>query len=321
MNGPCIHPCKHWLTLRGECCECRSYIKRITLPTGLRDTSFPECRHWVAQQGVCRRCGEEVDERDGMIPFDYIAERTQLSQEYVTAMKRQKSRIGYGLRKLHLVLNLRSTLLDSCHISRLADRDKHLVEQVGVRDDVRRFSKRYACSDVLVKLRPFFDQFLREADGMFVMHVYTNLCRSDSRSMVRMLDPQGIFFGRRVIVHEDGLDHEHKTLGLVLAQQSGVVIVDWERRAWEPKDRRNLIQIKPYRYFKYNPRGTLRILFSFLKNKLFKVDSSPPPEQNMYDDDQSDQDTALMDLLKSLKDIHRRFFNGPSYDVRVLLNP
>ncbi|CAH8391232.1 unnamed protein product [Eruca vesicaria subsp. sativa] len=309
MNGPC----KHWLTLRGECCECRSYLKRITLPTGLRDTSFPECRHWVAQQGVCRRCGEEVDERDG-IPFDYIAERTQLSREYVTAMKRQNSSIGYGQRKLHLVLNLRTTLLDSCYISRLADGDKHLVEQVGIRDDLRRFSKRYACSDVLVKLRPFFDQFLLEADELFVMHVYTKLGRSDSRKLVKMLDPLGIFFGRRVIVREDSLD-ERKTLGLVLAQQSGVVIVDWDRRAWEPKDRRNLVQIKPYRYFKHNPHGTLSILFNFLKNKLFKVDSSP--EQKMLDD----QDTSLMDLLKSLKDIHRRFFNGPSYDVRALLNP
>lgn len=100
-----------------------------------------------------------------------------------------------------------------------------------------------------------------------------------------------------------------------MAQECGVVIVDWSRKAWHPKDRRNLIQIKPYRYFKHNPLGTPRILFNLLKNKLFKVD------QKMPDDHQSDQDTALMDLLKSIKDLHRRFFNGPSYDMRVLLNP
>ncbi|KAG7577351.1 FCP1 homology domain [Arabidopsis thaliana x Arabidopsis arenosa] len=305
-------PCKHWLCVRGKCCKCGLYLKRVTVPTRVRDTNFPECRHWVAQRGFCCRCGEEVEEEDRK-PFEYIAESAQLSHKYVTAMKKQKSGIGFGQRKLHLVLGLHHTLLDSCHITRLADGDKHLVEQVGVRDDLGRFIKGYACSDVLVKLRPFVHQFLREADELFVMHVYTNLSRSTSRSLVKMLDPLRIFFGHRVIVEEDTPD-DHKTLGLVLAQERGVVIVDWVRPAWDPKDRRNLVQIKPYRYFKPNPLGTPKILLNLLKNKLFKVESDP---EKKMPDDQSDQDTALMDLLKSLKDLHRRFFNGPSYDVRI----
>lgn len=309
-------PCKHWLSIRGKCCECKLYLKRVTVPTRVRDTSFPECRHWVAQGGFCCRCGEEVDQVDGK-PFEYIAQSAQLSHEYVRAMKKQKSCIGFGQRKLHLVFGLQHTLLDSCHIMRLSDGDKHLVDQIGVRDDLGRFSNSYASSDVLVKLRPFVHQFLREADELFVMHVYTNLGRSHSRSLVKMLDPQGIFFGRRIIVEKDTPD-DHKTLGLVLALESGVVIVDWARQVWDTKDRRNLIQIKPYRYFKRNTLGTPKILLNLLKNKLFKVVSDRKHE---IPDNQADQDTALMDLLKSLKDLHRRFFNGPSYDIRMLLNP
>ncbi|KAG7582052.1 FCP1 homology domain, partial [Arabidopsis suecica] len=80
---------------------------------------------------------EEEDRK----PFEYISESAQLSHKYVTAMKTQKSGIGFGQRKLHLVLGLHHTLLDSCHIARLADGDKHLVEQVGVRDDLGRFIK------------------------------------------------------------------------------------------------------------------------------------------------------------------------------------
>lgn len=308
--------CKHWLSIRGKCCECGLYLRRVTVPARVRDTTYPECRHWVAQQGFCCRCGEEVEEEDGK-PFEYIAEGAQLSHEYVTAMKKRNSGIGFGQRKLHLVLGLHHVLLDSCHIARLADGDKHLIEQVAVKDDLGRFSKGYASSDVLVKLRPFVNQFLREADKLFVMHVYTNLSRSTSRSLLKMLDPLGIFFGRRVIVDEDSPD-DHKTLGLVLAQERGVVILDWVSHAWDPKDRRNLVQIKPYRYFKHNPLGTHKILLNLIKTKLFKVESDL---EKKMPDDQSDQDTALMDLLKSLKDLHGRFFNGPSYDVRILLNP
>lgn len=201
-------PCKHWLSLRGECCKCKLDLKRIIFVTGFRDPSFPECHHLFAQQGVCCRCGQEVEAEDGLIPFEYIATGAQLSHEYVISMKRQTSEIGYGQRKLHLVLGLHGSLLDTCPISRLADGDKHLVELVGERDDLWRFSNnRFACSDVLVKLRPFVHQFLRQADELFLMHVYTNLGRSTSRSLVKMLDPLGVFFGRRVIVREDSPDY------------------------------------------------------------------------------------------------------------------
>ncbi|KAF3514022.1 hypothetical protein F2Q69_00002687 [Brassica cretica] len=75
-------------------------------------------------------------------------------------------------KKLHLVLDLDHTLLHSIHVSKLSQKEKYLIEEVGSRVDLWKFDKGNP-KEHLIKLRPFLDEFLREANKLFYMYVYT----------------------------------------------------------------------------------------------------------------------------------------------------
>lgn len=52
---------------------------------------------------------------------------------------------------------------------------------------------------MLVKLGAFARGFLKQANALFEMHVYTLGIRAYARAAVRLLDPNGIYFGGRIV--------------------------------------------------------------------------------------------------------------------------
>ncbi|EOA22684.1 hypothetical protein CARUB_v10003388mg, partial [Capsella rubella] len=142
---------------------------------------------------------------------------------------------------LHLVLDLDHTLIHSKLVSDLSIKEKYLLEEADSRLDLWRGN------EFMIKLRPFLHEFLLEANKLFTMHIYTMGNSSYAKTVLKLIDPDKVYFGDRVVTKE--ACPNHKTLDLVKADKSRVLIVDDTVDVW-PYDKRNLLWITRYKYFR-----------------------------------------------------------------------
>ncbi|CAA0272307.1 unnamed protein product [Arabidopsis thaliana] len=198
-------------------------------------------------------------------------------------------------KKLHLVLDLDHTLLHSVLVSDLSKREKYLLEETDSRQDLwRRNVDGY---EFIIKLRPFLHEFLIEANKLFTMHVYTMGSSSYAKQVLKLIDPDKVYFGKRVITRE--ASPFNKSLDLLAADKRRVVIVDDTVHVW-PFHKRNLLQITKYIYFKVD--GT-------------KWDSYAEAKK-----DESQSNGSLANVLKFLEVVHKRFEEDLGFkDLRLLI--
>ncbi|EOA36686.1 hypothetical protein CARUB_v10012069mg, partial [Capsella rubella] len=185
-------------------------------------------------------------------------------------------------KKLHLVLDLDHTLVHSRLVSDLFIKEKYLLEETDSRLDLWRCNvpSHY---EYLIKLRPYVHEFLLEANKLFTMHVYTLRSSSYVKTVLKLIDPDNVYFGHRVV--RKGASPYYKTLDLVLADKRRVLIVD-SFDVW-PYDKRNLYQITEYRYF-----------------RKLRARSESYAEQKK---DESRSKGSLANVLKFLQDVHKIF--------------
>ncbi|CAH8375891.1 unnamed protein product [Eruca vesicaria subsp. sativa] len=197
-------------------------------------------------------------------------------------------------KKLHLVLDLDHTLLHSIHVSQLSQKERYLIEETDSRVDLGRFEKGNP-NEHLIKLRPFLEDFLQEANKLFCMYVYTMGTYRYAKSVLSFIDPDKIYFGDRVITREKSPCT--KTLDLLSADKRRVVIVDDTSTVW-PKHKRNVLKISKYIYFREGMKWE-----SYAEKKR----------------DESRSKGALSNVLKLLQKAHRRFEELDSNDLRLLI--
>ncbi|XP_019096408.1 PREDICTED: uncharacterized protein LOC104765831 [Camelina sativa] len=262
------------------------------------------CGHWYIIYGVCTVCKSRVDKSSQGRASDYLFDGLQLSQEALALTKRLTTRFSCNMKKLHLVLDLDHTLLHSVLVGCLSEAEKYLIKEAGstTREDLLKVNVRatYITIRYLTKLRPFVGDFLKEANELFTMYVYTKGTRRYAEAILKLIDPNKLYFGHRVITRNESPDK--KTLDLVLADERGVVIVDDTRKVW-PNHKRNLLEISRYKYFRYEGQ-----------------ESKPHSEVKT---DETESSGGLADVLSLLKEVHSRFFRVEeeleSMDVRLLL--
>ncbi|XP_019100772.1 PREDICTED: RNA polymerase II C-terminal domain phosphatase-like 4 [Camelina sativa] len=246
-------------------------------------SSASNCSHLFVGHGICLACKTKVSCVEGQ-PFGYLFPGLCLSREAVSVTKHLTTLISvYGHRKLHLVLDLDRTLIHSMKTTNLTKAEKYLIkeEKSGSRKDLRTYDGR-----LIIKLRPFVEEFLKEANKLFTMFAYTKGRSSYGHAVVRMIDPNKIYFGDRVITREESPGT--KTLDLVLADERGIVIVDDKLDAW-PHHQRNLLEVTKYFYFRNDHKYT-------------------KPSYAERKSDESRSKRVLMNLLKFLKQVHNGFF-------------
>ncbi|KAG7625596.1 putative protein-serine/threonine phosphatase [Arabidopsis thaliana] len=261
-------------------------------------SSRSSCGHWYVRYGVCIACKSTVNKRHGRA-FDYLVQGLQLSHEAAAFTKRFTTQF-YCLneKKLNLVLDLDHTLLHSIRVSLLSETEKCLIEEAcsTTREDLWKLD-----SDYLTKLRPFVHEFLKEANELFTMYVYTMGTRVYVESLLKLIDPKRIYFGDRVITRDES--PYVKTLDLVLAEERGVVIVDDTSDVWT-HHKSNLVEINEYHYFRVNGPE---------ESRSYTVEKR----------DESKNNGGLANVLKLLKEVHYGFFRVKeeleSQDVRFLL--
>ncbi|EOA32615.1 hypothetical protein CARUB_v10015909mg [Capsella rubella] len=265
------------------------------------------CGHWFIRYGVCTVCKSKVDKNSQGRALDYHCDGLQLSQEALALTKRLTTNFScLNMKKLHLVLDLDHTLIHSVRVRCLSEAEKYLIEEAGstTREDLWKMKVRGdpipVNIDYLLKLRPFIGDFLKEANELFTMYVYTKGTRRYAKAILKLIDPKKLYFGHRVITRNES--PHTKTLDLVLADERGVVIVDDTRKAW-PNHKSNLVLIGRYKYFRFESR----LLKHHWEEKT----------------DESENNGGLANVLKLLKEVHRRFFKVEeeleSQDVRLLL--
>ncbi|CAA7049142.1 unnamed protein product [Microthlaspi erraticum] len=264
--------------------------------------SFTNCGHFFVRYGICCNCRSTVARHEGL-SFDYLVDGLQLSHVAVTVTKKLTTHVTcLNEKKLHLVLDLDHTLLHTIMVSKLSEEEKYLIGEVDSREDLWRFSG----DEFLTKLRPFLHEFLKEANEMFTMYVYTKGNRDYAKSVLKMIDPEKVYFGDRVITRDES--PHVKTLDLVLADECGVVIVDDTPEVW-PDHKSNLLEITKYNYF---------------RDKRVEYTKSYAEEKR----DESQKEGSLVNVLKVLKEVYEGFFSRgvdkkldtDSNDVRLLLH-
>ena len=228
--------------------------------------------------------------------------RNKLSSLNKEEKKKKKKMEKKKKMKLHLVLDLDQTLLHYVPVSELSDKEKYIMQELDSRGDLLS-SFNGGTPRHLIKLRPFLREFLKEANKLFRMHVYTMGTYGYARYILSEIDPGKRYFGNRVITREKS--PHNKTLDRISADQRRVVIVDDNASAW-PQHKPNLVQVKQYIYFRY---------------QMTNNDS----EEEFYShaekkSDESRSNGSLSKVLKILQKAHTRFQEEEdSYDLRLLI--
>ncbi|XP_034577622.1 RNA polymerase II C-terminal domain phosphatase-like 4 [Setaria viridis] len=212
-------------------------------------------------------------------------------------------------RKLTLILDLDHTLLNSTGLDDFSPSEERNGFTSSTRDDpgMGLFRLDTYGVPVLTKLRPFARGFLEQASAMFEMHVYTLASRAYAMAAVRLLDPDGVFFGARIVSSAESTRRDMKSLDVVPgAEAAAAVILDDSDSAW-PGHQENLILMDRYHYFASTCRD-------------FGYDISSMAALNR---DEREHDGSLAVVLGVLKRVHRGFFDsfldGDFPDVREVI--
>ncbi|XP_024930526.3 RNA polymerase II C-terminal domain phosphatase-like 4 [Ziziphus jujuba] len=156
--------------------------------------------------------------------------------------------------------------------------------------------------DMIIKLRPFVRTFLKEASKMYILHVYTLANRSYASLVVNILDPRREYIKGRVISRNDVAQKNRKTLDVIPAPESAILILDDTKEVWR-KHERNLIPIEKYHFFSSSCQD-------------FDPDCKSHSEMKS---DESETEGALATILKVLEKIHLMFFDDESNGDKLIL--
>ncbi|KAK2969286.1 hypothetical protein RJ640_030827 [Escallonia rubra] len=197
-------------------------------------------------------------------------------------------------RKLFLVLDLDHTLLHAAELKTLSPKEKYLTRKV---QDPEFKDMLFEWGSLLIKLRPFVHAFLKEANNLFQMCIYTMSDGVYAKAMAKLLDPRGVYFGSRVFSRENCIRDDEKNFDVVGAKENCVLILDDTQTVWR-KQKENLMVIEKYMFFAPNcPK---------MRNNYKSLSETKS--------DEGEADGALAVALQDLKQIHSLFFDPEHED-------
>ncbi|KAG6510979.1 RNA polymerase II C-terminal domain phosphatase-like 4 isoform X1 [Zingiber officinale] len=259
-------------------------------------------------KGLCIRCGQ-IEEDESGVAFGYIHKDLRLGNVEMARLRGADLKSLLHKKKLILILDLDHTLLNSTRLVDVISDEEYLLRQIdGMKDDPDRSLFRLDSMHMLTKLRPFVNNFLKEASSLFEMYIYTMAERSYAIEIAKLLDPGKVYFDSKVITQADCTQRHQKGLDVVLGAESLVVILDDTEVVWQ-RHKDNLIQMERYHFFASSCRQ-----FGFNAKSLSELMK-----------DERESDGALATVLKILKRTHQMFFDPAlgsdvsTRDVRPLL--
>ncbi|CAL4967426.1 unnamed protein product [Urochloa decumbens] len=325
---------------RRRSCRHRFRLRKSSIKQGGNDDGDTRCPpHPGFVRGLCLRCGAKEEDAaeggahrvggvffldgvkdegaEGAAPgggvgtIQVIPAAIPASPAAAAASIPRASDMGSLLRarKLTLILDLDHTLLNSTGLDDFSPMETCNGFTPSTRDDPR--MGLFRLEHYATKLRPFARGFLEQASAMFEMYVYTLGGQDYARGAVKLLDPDGFYFGggARVVSSEESTRPDRKSLDVIPgAEAAAVVILDDSDYVW-PEHRENLIRVDRYIYF----ASSCRQFDYYGVRSLAELGR-----------DEREHDGALAVMLGVLKRVHQGFFDdsvlgGHCSDVREVI--
>lgn len=232
------------------------------------------CTHTVQYEGLCALCGKAIkDEKNytgytfedrATISMSYdnkglkisLDEATKLEESSITRLSKEK--------KLILVVDLDQTVIHATvdptvgeWQSNPSNPNYNAVKDVEIFTLVEEpiLPLNWMGPKILpskctyyVKVRPGLKEFLEEIIKLYELHIYTMATRNYALSIAKIIDPDGKYFGDRILSRDESGSLTHKNLKrLFPVDQSMVVIIDDRGDVWQWES--NLIKVIPYDFF------------------------------------------------------------------------
>ncbi|KAL6124606.1 hypothetical protein ACLB2K_077118 [Fragaria x ananassa] len=245
-----------------------------------------------------KRLKAETDVDETPLRFGYIPKGLVVSSDEIDRIRNQNTKnLLLNHKKLHLVLDLDHTLLNSTCLDDLSPDEEYLKTQTQADHSLQYVSIVETPSmRLMTKLRPYIRTFLHQASQMFEVSVYTMGSRDYALEMAKLLDPANLIFGGRIISRSDSTERDRKSLDVLLARESNVVIIDDKKDVWATDNQENVIVMPRYHFFRSSCQEFgLRNVKSYSELKS----------------DECDQygGAYLASVLQLLRHIHIIFFN------------
>lgn len=226
------------------------------------------CSHPIQYGGLCAVCGQPVEEEEEntRAPISMAHGTTDLKVSSKEAENIERSSTDRLLKeeKLSLVVDLDQTVIHvtvdptvaewmsdptNPNYEAVKDVRSFILEEpaitpIGYKGPVLPPTKRW----YYVKLRPGLQEFLLKMSKRYEMHIYTMATRQYAESIARIIDPDGIYFGERILSRDESGSLTQKTLKRLFPVDTSMVVVIDDRGDvwnWSP----NLIKVVPYDFF------------------------------------------------------------------------
>ncbi|EEQ36088.1 hypothetical protein CLUG_00211 [Clavispora lusitaniae ATCC 42720] len=232
------------------------------------------CSHTVQYGGLCALCGKAVEDEKDYTGYNYEDRATiamshdntglRISLDEATKIEQSSTERLAADKKLILVVDLDQTVIHATVDPTVGEwqRDPQNPNYPFVKD-VQLFSLEEEpivppgwvgprppptkCW-YYVKLRPGLKEFLAEVSKLYELHIYTMATRNYALAIASIIDPDGKYFGDRILSRDESGSLTHKNLRrLFPVDQSMVVIIDDRGDVWQWEA--NLIKVVPYDFF------------------------------------------------------------------------
>lgn len=298
------------------------------------------CTHSVYLHGLCGNCGARCDPpQSTSISMIHSVPELKVSEEYAKVLGKadQERLIKEG--KLVLVVDLDQTVLHTTH------------EEIKNDPNVHSFTLWPGHPTYYTKLRPHLKIFLEEMSEIYELHIFTFGCHKYAHQIASIIDPNQKYFGHRILSRDESVNQSSKKESLHNLFPDGdsmVCIIDDRSDVW--RDAANLIQVKPYTYFKTSisdgaskieedetlerEAGELEALMGLgdeededkdekgdksNKNSVEATDKAIDVDED-EDDSSDDPDDHLLFLPLKLRQIHARWYQELEERRRFLVD-
>lgn len=235
-----------------------------------------DCTHSVFVRGLCGDCGMPMDSpQASSVSMVHSVPGLKVSVEYAREIGEAEQQRLIAENKLVLLVDLDQTLLHTTFGNPGASNP-----------DIYSFNLTPDQPTFHTKLRPFLREFLDEMVKIYELHIFTFGSRNYAHKIATIIDPEKRYFGDRILSRDESVDQysKHGNLNnLFPCGDAMVCIIDDRADVW--KDAANLIQVKPYSYF---------------KTSISDGAKTPAAEATSEEEDQDEKD--LEDLLSDFID-------------------
>ncbi|KAK9372824.1 uncharacterized protein V1513DRAFT_451009 [Lipomyces chichibuensis] len=220
------------------------------------------CTHAIQFAGMCALCGKDLTFQDysgyqeserANIKMFHNTAGLAVSMEEAERIERLSAVTLLAARKLILVVDLDQTVIHTTVDPLIGEwkKDPTNSHYLAVKD-VYSFCLQDAANPrgywYYVKVRPGLPEFLERISQLYELHIYTMATKSYATEISKIIDPDGKYFGDRILTRDESGNLEQKNLHrLFPVDTSLVTIIDDRGDVW--KWSANLIKVIPYEFF------------------------------------------------------------------------